>query len=666
MSADARIARLRVATDPGVCQGLAVARMLIEDALRTEASAAGPGAMRGLLALRRLDAGRAREKSDRRAVQRRVGEALAEAGRYARHPLDIRASEAEAVLFENPLQPYTLYAEALFRRSMLRDAWFFRAIFGRRKDGDLMAAGRTLLVRAANEPFGPHAIAEVIDRADLQAPALLSSMSRGEAAPVLAVLLKAGDVRPSAWATSADVSMAHSLLPSSTPTVDEAVHGPTPELPRYLPRALLAAAALMIRRLGTNDPRVQLLVAAMLIKASNRAVSAGLVGAVTRVMAEREAPLDPVREEPVRKPGITQDVAVPAVAEAPASPKLGLPLREPPERPSSRDREIFEAHPDAVAETPRSAPGSTQDPVSADWLPEPSAGTGKSSPGRSRAPSAGERGGFDGAKTRRKAHEPGGGSPDADERDDDPPPSPLSSPELPCGSPFGQTTAWAGAVLVVTVVHRLLGQLVTSPEALDLDLGPAVLERMLRRAGCSDDDAMLKALGRPARSSSPLRPSRFDLPAAFDVFGADGLALHRIDGHQGWRALTCRGGRIILAMWQTRAALPIRRRIGDLLIRRGQPLAADLTSAVLRSAELTIRAANRRLTDYPIREVLARSGWVRSTRSHLDVTFDAALVDLRVRRAGLDLDPGWCAWLFRVVTIHYDYGASQGWGLSDG
>lgn len=39
--------------------------------------------------------------------------------------------------------------------------------------------------------------------------------------------------------------------------------------------------------------------------------------------------------------------------------------------------------------------------------------------------------------------------------------------------------------------------------------------------------------------------------------------------------------------------------------------------------------------------------------SHLDVHFALASADLRVRRLGLDVDPGWLPWLQRVVTFHF-------------
>ncbi len=44
---------------------------------------------------------------------------------------------------------------------------------------------------------------------------------------------------------------------------------------------------------------------------------------------------------------------------------------------------------------------------------------------------------------------------------------------------------------------------------------------------------------------------------------------------------------------------------------------------------------------------------VVATRSHVDVHFRLADVSLPVRRAGLDVDPGWLPWLGRVVSFHY-------------
>jgi hypothetical protein len=57
-----------------------------------------------------------------------------------------------------------------------------------------------------------------------------------------------------------------------------------------------------------------------------------------------------------------------------------------------------------------------------------------------------------------------------------------------------------------------------------------------------------------------------------------------------------------------------------------------------------------------VREIVNRRGLVWLTRSDLDVTLPLAAVDIRIRRIGLDIDPGWLPWLGeygRVVRFHY-------------
>lgn len=51
--------------------------------------------------------------------------------------------------------------------------------------------------------------------------------------------------------------------------------------------------------------------------------------------------------------------------------------------------------------------------------------------------------------------------------------------------------------------------------------------------------------------------------------------------------------------------------------------------------------------------LIAGPGRLGATATHLDFERPLASVRLDVRRAGLDLDPGWLPWLGRVVTIHY-------------
>ncbi len=55
-------------------------------------------------------------------------------------------------------------------------------------------------------------------------------------------------------------------------------------------------------------------------------------------------------------------------------------------------------------------------------------------------------------------------------------------------------------------------------------------------------------------------------------------------------------------------------------------------------------------------EIVQRKGRIWQTRSDLDVTLPLAGVDIRIRRIGLDIDPGWLPWFGefgRVVRFHY-------------
>lgn len=65
--------------------------------------------------------------------------------------------------------------------------------------------------------------------------------------------------------------------------------------------------------------------------------------------------------------------------------------------------------------------------------------------------------------------------------------------------------------------------------------------------------------------------------------------------------------------------------------------------------------------------LVRRPGRVSWSQTHVDVRMPLSEIDLRIRRTGLDLDPGWVFWLGQVVRFHYDaerrpYGA----GGSDG
>ena len=66
-----------------------------------------------------------------------------------------------------------------------------------------------------------------------------------------------------------------------------------------------------------------------------------------------------------------------------------------------------------------------------------------------------------------------------------------------------------------------------------------------------------------------------------------------------------------------------------------------------------LRTYLHRHTQLSLFETIHRPARFSLTASHLDITFPLNQVDIRLRRAGLDLNPGWLPWVGRVVQFHY-------------
>jgi hypothetical protein len=56
-----------------------------------------------------------------------------------------------------------------------------------------------------------------------------------------------------------------------------------------------------------------------------------------------------------------------------------------------------------------------------------------------------------------------------------------------------------------------------------------------------------------------------------------------------------------------------------------------------------------------VREIVRREGYITLTRTDLDVSLSIDSADVRIRKIGLDLNPGWLPWFGRVVRFHYRY-----------
>ncbi|MBE7384880.1 MAG: hypothetical protein F6J95_026135 [Leptolyngbya sp. SIO1E4] len=66
----------------------------------------------------------------------------------------------------------------------------------------------------------------------------------------------------------------------------------------------------------------------------------------------------------------------------------------------------------------------------------------------------------------------------------------------------------------------------------------------------------------------------------------------------------------------------------------------------------------QRHLEMSLADLVKRPGELRTTPTHWDLRFNLDQSDIRIRRIGLDFDPGWVPWLGRVITFHYSGGST--------
>jgi hypothetical protein len=81
----------------------------------------------------------------------------------------------------------------------------------------------------------------------------------------------------------------------------------------------------------------------------------------------------------------------------------------------------------------------------------------------------------------------------------------------------------------------------------------------------------------------------------------------------------------------------------------------EATNRLLRTWVIRVRRWCWHYGRLTLRDIIRRPGYVSLSRTDVDVTLALDGVDIRIRRIGLDLDPGWLPWFGRVVRFHYRY-----------
>jgi hypothetical protein len=194
-------------------------------------------------------------------------------------------------------------------------------------------------------------------------------------------------------------------------------------------------------------------------------------------------------------------------------------------------------------------------------------------------------------------------------------PTAAATPEIPAAkSPLlGEATPSAGLYLLLNVLRSLgiVSALEACAALAETDLATCILRQLANEAGVAENDPILLCLH--------MTQPAFALPAE----ALENLSLQP-------------------AAWPKGFAVSQRTGFDSAYFLRVWTVAAK--RCLWRMGRLTVS------------EVINRNGRIWLTRTDLDVTFPLAAVDLRIRRIGLDIDPGWLPWFGesgRVVRFHY-------------
>ncbi|MGA1870575.1 MAG: hypothetical protein ACMUJM_18725 [bacterium] len=225
----------------------------------------------------------------------------------------------------------------------------------------------------------------------------------------------------------------------------------------------------------------------------------------------------------------------------------------------------------------------------------------------------------------------------------------------------GTPSDYAGFPFLISILEWLgIRDILTRhPHLADQNLPAAILWGCVDMLGINHDDPICQFLPKllPISTDQPLpfvAPSawlKFCLPAT-EKFSP--LAIQRVRGKPGLRLFYEASGQILLACVIKTIPARIRSLAQDHPLKI-LPIAEPMTDMDL-IIDGFLQAIEHFLDYYvhiDLHDLITRPGRIATTRTHLDVTFNLDQVDLSIRKAGLDIDPGWVDWLGRIILFHY-------------
>lgn len=224
----------------------------------------------------------------------------------------------------------------------------------------------------------------------------------------------------------------------------------------------------------------------------------------------------------------------------------------------------------------------------------------------------------------------------------------------------GEASEYAGLIFLIPLLKRLgMDRLYEDyPEYLDLKLAERILFRCAGWLEIPEHDPVVHFLGEKPDVSARFAP--FTAPPHWRkiLFASSSdtrcVRVCRIEGTRGRRLILEEKERLVLGVWSPQN----RSMVAPWLEASEKPLqlAAAQSWSVDRLVDNMILAMNRYVrlyADMDISGLIRRPAWIAATRTHLDVSMPIHGLDVRVRMAGLDIDPGWTPWLGKVIQFHY-------------
>jgi len=243
------------------------------------------------------------------------------------------------------------------------------------------------------------------------------------------------------------------------------------------------------------------------------------------------------------------------------------------------------------------------------------------------------------------------------------PTSPYRQPDVhrpPEHGPGAMETTIAGGLFFLVQVLDYCGYrawLEAQPAWQGQHVALRVLESVLRRLRVDPDDPIYASLQRPIETGRP--PRSFVAPRCWQP---DSLVSGRLRYAAGGSCSTVHDARsrLLLAAWRGPMPRTVRALMTSARIDRATtPVhvdAAYITQAWLTACRRWLRCEAR----IGLSDIVLRPAAVACGTTHIDLWFALGQADPRIRRCGLDLDPGWVPWLRRIVGFHY----GQPWPLA--